>query len=387
MNTKRSRWRRWGDLPAGAPGLIVVGLVIGLGASVLQKYGNPPNMGVCIACFQRDIAGALGLHRASVVQYLRPEIPALVLGAFAAALIFGEFKPRGGSAAILRFMLGVFAMVGALVFLGCTWRVLLRLGAGDGNALVGLGGAVVGVAIGSLFLRSGFTLGRATGQPYLAGLIGPGVMILLLVLLIAGTSFKPGQAIFASTKGPGAMHAPIALSLAVGLVIGFLGQRSRFCTVGAVRDLVLIRNGRLAGGAAAVVVGALAFSLAAGKFNAGFASMPISHSSCLWNFLSMVLAGLAFCLAGGCPGRQLFLCGQGDTDSSIFIAGAITGAAICHNWFLAAVPDKMVDGALQIGGPGPWGKVAVIVGLVFCVMLGILVRRSPDNRGAGEMSP
>jgi hypothetical protein len=252
---------------------------------------------------------------------------------------------------------------------------------------VGLGGAVVGVAIGSLFLRSGFTLGRATGQPYLAGLIGPGVMILLLVLLIAGTSFKPGQAIFASTKGPGAMHAPIALSLAVGLVIGFLGQRSRFCTVGAVRDLVLIRNGRLAGGAAAVVVGALAFSLAAGKFNAGFASMPISHSSCLWNFLSMVLAGLAFCLAGGCPGRQLFLCGQGDTDSSIFIAGAITGAAICHNWFLAAVPDKMVDGALQIGGPGPWGKVAVIVGLVFCVMLGILVRRSPDNRGAGEMSP
>jgi hypothetical protein len=359
--------------------LIGVGLVIGLGASVLQQWGNPPNMGICIACFQRDIAGALGLHRAAVVQYLRPEIPALVLGAFAAAMIFGEFKPRGGSAPVLRFMLGVFAMVGALVFLGCTWRVLLRLGGGDGNALVGLGGAVVGVAVGSLFLRRGYSLGRPMGQPYLAALIGPAVMVLLLAMLIAGTSFKPGQAIFASVKGPGAMHAVVGLSLAVGLVIGFLGQRSRFCTVGAVRDLVLIRNGRLAGGAIAVAAGALAFNLAMGKFNAGFAAMPISHSSHLWNFLSMVLAGLAFCLAGGCPGRQLFLCGQGDTDSSIFIAGAITGAAICHNWFLAAVPDKVVDGVLKVGGPGPWGKIAVIVGLVFCVILGLFARGRPAD--------
>ncbi|MCP4376510.1 MAG: YedE-related selenium metabolism membrane protein [bacterium] len=377
MNAKRSRWRRWGDLPASGLGLVLVGLVIGLGASVLEQYGNPPNMGVCIACFQRDIAGALGLHRASVVQYLRPEIPALVLGAFVAALIFGEFKPRGGSGAILRFMLGVFAMVGALVFLGCTWRVLLRLGGGDGNALVGLGGVVTGIAAGSLFLRRGYSLGRPTGQPYLAGLIGPAVMVLLLVLLVAGTSFKPGQAIFASAKGPGAMHAGVVLSLAVGLVIGFLGQRSRFCTVGAVRDLVLIRNTRLAGGMIAVIAGALAFNLVAGKFNAGFAGMPISHSDHLWNFLSMVLAGLAFCLAGGCPGRQLFMCGQGDTDSSIFIAGAIAGAAICHNWFLAAVPDKVVDGVVTVGGPGQWGRIAVIVGLVFCVMLGLLARDRP----------
>jgi YedE family putative selenium metabolism protein len=374
MKAKRSRWRRWGDFPASGLGLIIVGLVIGLGASVLQQYGNPPNMGVCIACFQRDIAGALGLHRAAAVQYLRPEIPALVLGAFAASLVFGEFKPRGGSAAILRFMLGVFAMVGALVFLGCTWRVLLRLSGGDGNAVVGLAGAVAGIGVGSLFLRRGYSLGRPTGQPYLAGLIGPAVMVLLLVMLIAGTSFKPGQAVFASVKGPGAMHAPIALSLAIGLIIGFLGQRSRFCTVGAVRDLVLIRNGRLAAGAIALAAGALAFNLVTGKFNAGFASMPISHSSHLWNFLSMVLAGLAFCLAGGCPGRQLFLCGQGDTDSSIFIAGAIAGAAICHNWFLAAVPDKIVGGVMQVGGPGPWGKIAVIVGLVFCILLGLLAR-------------
>ena len=36
-------------------------------------------MGMCIACFIRDIAGALGLHRAAVAQYIRPEIIGIVL--------------------------------------------------------------------------------------------------------------------------------------------------------------------------------------------------------------------------------------------------------------------------------------------------------------------
>ena len=79
-------------------GIIVVGALIGVGAALLQFFGNPPNMGICVACFERDIAGALGLHRADVVQYLRPEIMGFVLGAFVAALMAGEYKPRGGSA-------------------------------------------------------------------------------------------------------------------------------------------------------------------------------------------------------------------------------------------------------------------------------------------------
>ncbi len=77
---------------ASRKGIILAGAVIGLFASLLQKFGNPLNMGICVACFERDIAGALGLHRAAVVQYLRPEIMGFVLGATIAALSFGEFK-------------------------------------------------------------------------------------------------------------------------------------------------------------------------------------------------------------------------------------------------------------------------------------------------------
>ena len=68
-------------------GLITVaGLTVGALAIILMVFGNPVNMGLCIACFLRDTAGGLGLHSADKLQYIRPEIPAIILGAFAAAL-------------------------------------------------------------------------------------------------------------------------------------------------------------------------------------------------------------------------------------------------------------------------------------------------------------
>lgn len=90
--------------------------------------------------------------RAAVVQYLRPEIIGFVLGALAAALAFRDFRPRTGSAPFVRFVLGVFAMIGALVFLGCPWRALLRLaGEGDGDAAVFVFGMIVGAGFAHNF--------------------------------------------------------------------------------------------------------------------------------------------------------------------------------------------------------------------------------------------
>ena len=83
-------------------GIAVTGLIFGALAILLQHSGNPGNMGICVVCFNRDIAGAVGLHRAAVVQYLRPEILGMVLGAFTAALAFGESKARAGTTPILR---------------------------------------------------------------------------------------------------------------------------------------------------------------------------------------------------------------------------------------------------------------------------------------------
>jgi len=360
-------------------GIIVAGAIIGILAPLLQYWGNPPNMGICIACFERDIAGALGLHRASVVQYLRPEIMGIVLGAVIAALLFSEWKARGGSAPIVRFILGMLAMIGALVFLGCPWRALLRLAGGDMNAIVGLIGLTVGIAGGVWFLKNGYTLGRARPQRATVGWIMPAIMVFLLILAIWEPQFSEVGAIFSSESGPGSMAAPIAISLVAGLLIGFLAQRTRFCTMGSIRDVLLMGDTHLISGLGALVVVAFLMNLILGQFNLGFAGQPVAHSNTLWNFAGMVLAGLAFSLAGGCPGRQLILSGEGDSDAATFVLGMIAGAAFAHNFSLAASPDSVVDGVVKVGGISTWGMIAVVVGIVVCLVIGFTMREKPGR--------
>ncbi len=348
---------------ATTPGVICTGAVIGLLAVALQQLGNPGNMGICVACFERDVAGGLGLHRAAIVQYLRPEIMGLVLGAFAAALATGEFRPRAGSAPIVRFLLGVIAAMGALVFLGCPWRTILRLAGGDANAIFGFAGLAVGVFIGTLFFRQGYSLGRSTGQSVVTGAAFPFVILCLLVLALVfpQVAGQPQSGpIFYSVKGPGSMHAPFFISLGVAFLVGAVAQRSRFCTMGALRDLFLFGYTHLFLGLAAMFAAAFLANLALGGVHFGFAGQPVAHSDSLWNFGGMVTAGLAFALAGGCPGRQLFMAGEGDGDAGIFAIGMLVGAAMAHNLGTAS------SGA----GIGPYGIHATLIGLTICLIIG-----------------
>jgi hypothetical protein len=351
-------------------GIIGTGAFIGVFAPLLQKWGNPGNMGICVACFERDIAGALGLHRADVVQYMRPEIIGFVLGALIAAYLFKEFRPRAGSAPIVRFVLGAFAMIGALVFLGCPWRAMLRLAGGDGNAIFGILGLVGGIWVGAWLLKGGYNLGRSQETHAAVGWMLPLIMLgfLALMLLYPQPQIE-GQTqsgvLFYSIKGPGSLHAPLFISLGVGLAVGILAQRSRFCTMGAFRDLILFRQTHLLSGVIALVVVAFITNLILNQFNPGFANQPIAHTMGLWNFGGMVLAGLAFALAGGCPGRQLFLAGEGDGDAAIFVLGMITGAAFAHNFGLASSPQ----------GVGLHGIAAVIIGIIVCLFIGFTMRK------------
>jgi len=297
-----------------------------------------------------------------------------VWGSTIAALLFREFKARAGSAPIVRYFLGMFAMIGALAFLGCPWRALLRLAGGDLNAILGLAGLAVGISIGVLFLKSGYSLGRTARTHMAVGWITPIFMGLLFLLLLLRPQFSKDGPIFFSTSGPGSLHAPLIISLVFGLLIGFLAQRTRFCTMGALRDVILMKDTHLISGVGALLVVAFIVNLILGQVRFGFAGQPIAHSSHLWNFLGMALAGLAFALAGGCPGRQLFLAGEGDGDAGLFVLGMITGAGFSHNFSLAGKPDAVVEGALQVGGLTTFGMVAVLFGLVACLVIGFTMR-------------
>ena len=269
-------------------------------------------------------------------------------------------------------------MIGALAFLGCPWRALLRLTGGDLNAIIGLLGLGAGVAMGVFFLRAGYNLGRSRATPTAVGWIMPVMMMGLLLLRLFSPKVSESGAVFFSESGPGAMFAPVVIALGAGLLIGVLAQRTCFCTMGSVRDVILMNDWHLISGVSALLVAAFGTNAILGQVNFGFFGQPVAHSQHLWSFLGMTLSGLAFALAGGCPGRQLFLSGEGDGDAAVFVLGMITGAAFAHNFALAGGPDNVAQGI--VGGIGPYGMGAVLLGLVVCAVIGVTMRGRVDGR-------
>ena len=141
------------------------------------------------------------------------------------------------------------------------------------------------------------------------------------------------------------------------------------CFVGGWRDLIMVKDAYLFSGIAAFFVGAIIVNYALGNFSLGlyhwgFTEQAVAHNDHLWNFLGMALVGLAATLLGGCPLRQSILSGEGDTDAGVTILGLIVGAGFAHNFMLASSPK----------GTGAFGPVAVIVGFIFCLIVGFLMR-------------
>jgi amino acid transporter len=77
------------------------------------------------------------------------------------------------------------------------------------------------------------------------------------------------------------------------------------------------------------------------------------------------VSGIAFCTGRVCNDRRsgLFRLSYQD-DAVVTVLGYVAGAAIAHNFLLASSPSET----------GTWGPVAAIIGLVFCVVIGFLMR-------------
>lgn len=342
--------------------ILVAGLSFGLGAVLLVQAGNPGNYGFCAACHLRDVAGSLGIHKAPLLQYARPEIFGWVIGAFAISKTSGEFRTRGGSAPFIRFLLGAMMMLGALVFLGCPLRAILRLSAGDLNGITGLAGFLAGIVTGIVFLRSGFSLGRShkiSGTMAYAGYLPVLTAVLLLAAVATGAGF-----LYFSSKGPGSMHAPILISLFAGLITGAVAMKTRMCLSGGFRDFLLVRDTYLLKTYGLLFISAVLANLYFGTFKLGFTAQPLAHTMHLWNFLGLYLVGVTATLLGGCPLRQLIMAAEGNTDAAVCVLGMLFGAGLAHNLNLAA------SGA----GVPVNGQIAVGIGLIASFLIGYSFR-------------
>jgi hypothetical protein len=128
-------------------------------------------------------------------------------------------------------------------------------------------------------------------------------------------------------------------SLAVGTIVGYLAQRSRMCTIGGLRDFVLVRDTGLLRGVGAllvtswVVFGALRLI---GNSDVGGLIAAGSTPSGLRAVVALVggglVLGVAATLSGACPLRQHVLAGQGRVGAWAFLAGFYIAAVVYTSW-------------------------------------------------------
>ncbi len=344
--------------------VIVSGLSLGILGVLLVLWGNPQNSGICVSCFLENSAGALGLHDNLRMQYLRPELIGFVLGAVVAASIGREFKSRGGSAPLPRLLAGIFLIVGCAVFIGCPIKMFLRFVAGDLTTLTAISGLVAGVWLGLKGLAAGVHFGGSKRQTGGAGVWVPLGFLLLLAFILWPPAF-----LLQSTRGSAAQAAPVLIALAVGLLLGGLAQRSRFCVTGSIRDSLLMGyRTPLLWGLLAFLFRGFVTSLLTGQFQPGFYGQPGAHLDLLWSFLGMLLVGLISVLIGGCPFRQLIKSGEGDADAGLVVIGMFLGAGLVQSWQIAGTT----------AGVGLNGKVAVMAGLIFVLINMLLYRERTD---------
>jgi len=129
------------------------------------------------------------------------------------------------------------------------------------------------------------------------------------------------------------MTAAIA-TLIIGVILGYLGQRSRMCFVGGIRDFILVRDAYLLKGLVAFGLTAwLAFplvGLVVGIRPGPFAMADVA--TILLTILGGFGVGYFSTLANGCPFRQHVLAAQGVRSSITYLAGFLVGAMIFHAW-------------------------------------------------------
>jgi uncharacterized membrane protein YedE/YeeE len=122
----------------------------------------------------------------------------------------------------------------------------------------------------------------------------------------------------------------ILITLLAGLIIGFLGQRSRFCIISGIRDRYLLKDSSRIMGLFGLLLGA-AIGFVAIKFLGGdIANYPMVGLSESPGYLTASIiggVGLGFfsVLAEGCPFRQHVMAAEGRQSAMLYLMGFYIG--------------------------------------------------------------
>jgi uncharacterized protein len=150
-------------------------------------------------------------------------------------------------------------------------------------------------------------------------------------------------------------------ALVLGLVLGAVGQVTRFCVRGAIADWIAFRGpGRLLSWLLAVAVGAICIQalVGAGLLDAGRTLYWSERFPWLSYLVGGLLFGYGMILAGGCPQRCLVKAGQGNLKAAVTLVVVAIVALMTLRGALAPVRVGVLDSAaLTLAGPQDLGSL------------------------------
>lgn len=147
-----------------------------------------------------------------------------------------------------------------------------------------------------------------------------------------------------------AVIAVPVVTLILGLLIGWLGQQSGFCSIGGFRDFFMLKHTRLLYGYLALIIGAFAgylifkivfpsafegFFWLMGKGLMPVPGAPANLTVTAYIVLALIggiAVGLIGVLLGGCPLRQVVMTAEGNVKSLCFVIGMCAGSVIYTMW-------------------------------------------------------
>jgi hypothetical protein len=123
---------------------------------------SPPSAyAFCLSCHVRDLVNTV-LNAATHSRFQVTDVagralmltsPGVLLGAFIAARVYGEARPRKADRPLLLAGLGFLVMTIGIVIFGCPTRIVLRAGYGEIYGIVALAGMFVGIAAAALIMK------------------------------------------------------------------------------------------------------------------------------------------------------------------------------------------------------------------------------------------
>lgn len=123
---------------------------------------------------------------------------------------------------------------------------------------------------------------------------------------------------------------PVTATLIVGILIGYLGQSSKFCIVSGIRDSYLLRNFYRIKGLLGLIIGAALgftiFKLIGGDVPGFPAQIKIeSIGYLIATIIGGVGMGFYSVLAEGCPFRQHVMAAEGRESAVFYLIGFYIG--------------------------------------------------------------